>query len=763
MLHKIIESGGERYLPFALSRLRALRLLALPYVEQRFNVDGVDIRVAIIGDQEYIKVGGGGVEYEFYTTEELTGLGGVPAGLTDFMVAGEITRVLSSGVSKPVYSTNKFLAADYPGLLNPLPIEGQTTLTKTAPAWNGQRMPEYVHWVRNDKAITGSSKLGWSVSSRCTSDLSRWFLRETNWYTNSLGFSGDVMYDVVPAYMAPNKRGAQKVPNDFNFDLPSSEQQRVYGRACVREVVDPLWGKRLFFVFTDSTSNFYVYPVEDVPGDIVYETPNGTLNRTNHFTKIAPPLPAWVATTSVGSYRTVRSPPSFTLNTGTQYAADGTTVLGTVPDCFKLGTPETVTPLVDIYRYLWSFNSTGTKAVAVVSTIPYNDPSGLQHLVGQPSYIKAVNAPTGYTLTPDQISFTGLVEMDIAITLTGAGVNDYTASVTLAQSYDGSVTNKFYAGASYAYGDKRLVSLGLAEDDLIVATLGITTSTNPTTVGATSGLWKTPVGIASIPAYVPPDSRLGPLNNVLARLHIGKLGATPVKSIDVVKGNLVHQISDVGIIDATGRILGWTKQFFMSVQYPFGSNPFTAVFAACLRSISMILSAQKDNITTGLSDYASYAMSFGTIVEGDIAVLDPAQFINTANPSGTRYDLPVNEAYIGIYKYVMTASNITEDYTGTSVAGVEGLLSAGMISSHPAGHNAFYLRAPRSGGSGLDRIEMKVGAKTKVLRHKNLFNSAFKQTRGYDWYTSTQPGNQGGFATFGVWATTPSVFTRLIL
>ena len=58
MEHKLI-LGGEQYLPFARSRITALRATGLRYASQQFEVDGVSIKVRIEGKHEYIRLEGG--------------------------------------------------------------------------------------------------------------------------------------------------------------------------------------------------------------------------------------------------------------------------------------------------------------------------------------------------------------------------------------------------------------------------------------------------------------------------------------------------------------------------------------------------------------------------------------------------------------------------------------------------------------------------------------------------------------------------------
>lgn len=68
MEHRLI-SGGEQWLPFARSRIKALRATGLQYACQKYEIDGAYVEVQIVGDQEYIRISGGGdAVYEFFVT-----------------------------------------------------------------------------------------------------------------------------------------------------------------------------------------------------------------------------------------------------------------------------------------------------------------------------------------------------------------------------------------------------------------------------------------------------------------------------------------------------------------------------------------------------------------------------------------------------------------------------------------------------------------------------------------------------------------------
>ena len=61
MEHKLIQ-GGEQYLPFARSRIKALKATGLKYASQKFEIDGVSVKVRIAGEHEYIELEGSPVK-----------------------------------------------------------------------------------------------------------------------------------------------------------------------------------------------------------------------------------------------------------------------------------------------------------------------------------------------------------------------------------------------------------------------------------------------------------------------------------------------------------------------------------------------------------------------------------------------------------------------------------------------------------------------------------------------------------------------------
>ena len=81
MEHKLILGGGEQFLPFARSRIKALRATGLRYASQQFEIDGSSVKVRIDGEHDYIRISGGGTNdllIGLHDTEGGTGSAGPP-------------------------------------------------------------------------------------------------------------------------------------------------------------------------------------------------------------------------------------------------------------------------------------------------------------------------------------------------------------------------------------------------------------------------------------------------------------------------------------------------------------------------------------------------------------------------------------------------------------------------------------------------------------------------------------------------------------
>lgn len=99
MEHKSI-SGGEQWLPFARSRIKALRATGLTHAGQRYDIAGDLVEVRVAGEHEYIRISGSeGVRYEFLCAD---------AGYTEIPVLGGVTYGIPGAVSA-IYPGEPFM------------------------------------------------------------------------------------------------------------------------------------------------------------------------------------------------------------------------------------------------------------------------------------------------------------------------------------------------------------------------------------------------------------------------------------------------------------------------------------------------------------------------------------------------------------------------------------------------------------------------------------------------------------------------------
>lgn len=142
--HKLI-TGGEVYLPFARSRIKALRATGLAHASQQFEIDGCSVKVRIAPGHEYIT------------------LSGNPAYVSAFpSVQYPETDVVEASPTKVPGA--KFITGSFPATFIDPAIAGQGIEAKTSFGTN----PYNLHHLRRTRAITQQS-----LSSIPTSLVSR--------------------------------------------------------------------------------------------------------------------------------------------------------------------------------------------------------------------------------------------------------------------------------------------------------------------------------------------------------------------------------------------------------------------------------------------------------------------------------------------------------------------------------------------------------------------------------------------------------------
>lgn len=748
MEHLIIR-GGNNYLPLARKLIDRLKSLGLDYASQTFVFDGVTLRIRIEPGHDHIHLDGEEVFYEFFTPDLNDAWSWDTVGsITSYTPARKngCNLVYSQSITKPKTRN---------------PISGiKTPLCKTWAAYNGQRLPEYIHWTH---AAPGSSDSrvsihGWTASTlvgHCTQHP--WMFDVARWST-SLRPAEDVGLDIAPAYHAPGAAPVRKVPSSFNAvadnnaTSPATIQSRLYyGRACVQRVVSDEFGSRDFFILTDSHSNFYVYPV----GDDGTDTPviDGTvvmfgITYSNNFVKLEAPLPAWASraseSTQIASYGRAELFQNYT---------EG------IDRRIELTPPDPTEPaLYNLYRYKWAFDSRGERAVAVVATVPVPDPSGAQRIPGYTMGIVVTQNqvdPPSIPLAVRSISYPGIVELRVNIVLTGADLSDFSASIEVTREFNSLATGEYYLSADYAFCDNRLKSLGVNRDDLVNASIRIGFS----------------------------DTK------IRTHVNIGVIGQNPVISILARDNFYTTSPSSPSVRYADTLVFrGGVRLGKAKIALPayFSSKPTPGVkryegaqvHSIDLRSMSAILELRRDvvpfsqiTLTDGnMFHYGSCVISYGQIRNVDSG-FDMVDFLNVAPSTVTHPIAAASNGFLPVRfgDYAAEAAALGMVAGDQYAAGTRG-----VINTHPNGNIAFH-RAPTwyvyssdvpgIRNSWVDSIDVvrknSDGDVTEIksTTHIDCFNigkdvpnAAY---RNYDYYDSIPWYQQkyGSFCSMGVWST----------
>lgn len=403
---KLIGAGAEKYLPFALSKLRYFAAQwDGSYLSRTIRADdGTTILMELYSPtrgQVTIWAAGGG--YEFFSTGQTyaTGSFGTLTGL----VRGYGIKVSNAGAkTAPVGSTFAADTEDPPRWSYDANPQAMTEFMPHKQIWQVQAIPEHTFYpnAKGDAVLVSCWTCARDAPNRLqyggNPQYSRFFV--------------DAMYDVAPAYFS----AGATVPLGEIGAAPDADW---YKRAAYRVVDSEQYGSRAFIILTDATSKFIAYSLTEFDQSLHAPGEPYTLQhiKTNvppqYARQVTPPLPAWVEQANL-------------VTPARDYPA---------VDSFGL-TPNDYIP-----HYVWKFNSSATKAAAVCFTkLP-----------------KADNTPIQETLP-------GMVELDLDITLTGPDPQDFEFAVTLARTLDPTQPQPRYPIAvDYAWP----VS-GQPKDDLIL-------------------------------------------------------------------------------------------------------------------------------------------------------------------------------------------------------------------------------------------------------------------------------------------------------
>ena len=397
MEHKRI-TGGEHLLPFARSRIRALRATGMLYASQQFEVDGVSVKVRIEPGHEYIMLDGEQPSlYEFFTTGPVLNT----QALLDFSVYRgygvnvKIDKEKKTLKGIAVGSTLEQSFANPPAWVYRSNANDMSKLMPHKNAFQAQGAVEHQYFPELKPPQFMLSC--WTGASQINDPY-----MATEGMNSSSGYLYDVAYDLAPEiFRRPG------YPVGESGLAPDTDW---YRRAAMRKVEHPTHGVRWLVLMTDAIGNLHVYPTSECDyslwDDPVYASQAIKTNVPSYVAQSHPiPFPAW------GRKSTKSARENY------PYAAE-------------LGS------------YIWNFNSTATRMVSVL----VNDSDA--------KYYAQCDDDTTLSGRPVNTteSLYGMLEVSIDIALTGEKPEDF--SVVLSVADEIAPTSETYViAADYYWGD----------------------------------------------------------------------------------------------------------------------------------------------------------------------------------------------------------------------------------------------------------------------------------------------------------------------
>lgn len=466
MEHRTIR-GGEKYLPFARTRVAALKLLNTPYASQSFDFGDATVNVSIIPGHEHIRIEGGEqFGYQFTATGDTGRVEQGPPPLdwvtlrAGYSVGCDIkSKPGTGGLPKEDLKVNAYAAgstaeespngewqfsADLLDMGGFLPHKAPWQISHINEhtyyhSENGELKPWPVlvnAWVSSDPS-NGRGINGIGAAKKFLYSGSYATTEGNTYYNTSPVTSFDVTYDVSPSFSTEKK----KRPLAGGL-TPDSDW---YTRAAFRVVNHPEFGRRTFIVMSDVSGTFHVYPTnsETDPGLAQGTTYADQQIKTNVKPGFAQslriPFPEWCR------------------------QSDGTKACDFYNE-FGIEEYADVHKLVSTYpHYQWAFNSTCTKAAAVV----FEDMPALVGATTEPwswrSYTELYPPDAGVTYTVDhgkhgefpiRQGLPGLLELSIQIEITGENPGDFTFALEVAQAIRPGPGVPFYLDVDYSWGPK---------------------------------------------------------------------------------------------------------------------------------------------------------------------------------------------------------------------------------------------------------------------------------------------------------------------
>jgi hypothetical protein len=453
-VHKLlIGEGAETYLPFALSRLKALESIdKTGYFSQTFVVDDAKINVRQVGKHKYVTITvGGGFYFEFVSSGNPVVVGvteqqGVQYNSYNGVVVS--TEVFASNgaiLTKPTIREQRRMRSELVENFSEIEYPIQIQLYNESARYKQLIRAQRDQYLYPNVVISTTAPFHsfTGLTPRMPSLRFAMFTFATSPGTVESLNLRDVGYDVRWGYS--ERRAIQTealIIGDADWPRQSGHQT----------VVDPDWGTRTFAVQIDAFCQVQVWPVAAIQ-PLTSFTQNV---QDDHVRRFKPTLPTWC-----------HIPTAKFL------------------DEYQIKSTDQV--LIDQPEISWEFNHTGTRAVAVlVARSPFeNDPTywASRATTDQPwtqtkfddqlmplLYASNIHyrggfTAVGYNDTTRYFFGAGIVELQINITLTGTGLNEYTAEVVVVEVRDPNTSTYSAVFAGYSWID--IPSKGVAAGDML--------------------------------------------------------------------------------------------------------------------------------------------------------------------------------------------------------------------------------------------------------------------------------------------------------
>ena len=443
IVHKLlIGEGAGTYLPFALARLRELESIDPDgFFEQTFKVDGATINVRQVGNEQFIRITiDGGFYFEFATSGFPVKIGtydseGLIFGTYFPVVVGvDVTTVQGEIKTKPRIRAQK----------RAVPGAAYEEADELPSATNFDVQSQLIHEPTQVRQLSAGYRANykypdimygtWCPMHSFTGIMARdtehgYSFQERNYQAaTSIVQERDYYYDYGFGY------SSGKNPQTKADVIDEADWPRKNGLQTVK---DDKFGTRTFGIYLDVTNKFHVFPLSSIEGAQEDHEQNITADHIRHLNM---EYPYWMRA------------PDVKIKEYTETHAQSDAV-------------------VHIPEYQWWFNPAGTKAVAVaygVSEFKNDDafwavnpdpdtPWNTERFERLRIWMSSLRW-RGYDLPsdidPERYFYgSGVVEVEIIITLTGTDPNDYDVELKTTTHRDPNITPYCALFAGYARMD----------------------------------------------------------------------------------------------------------------------------------------------------------------------------------------------------------------------------------------------------------------------------------------------------------------------